>query len=406
MKVNQISNQNANQAANQNAIQTESQAVNQAESQKANLATSQKANQATSQAVNQVESQAEKRIIKNKTNFVFVSEIRLWSNCPKQFFFKYSEETKGKQSSFFNENRLALFENRIMKEICLEIPDIVLDYLEKRNEKEKTILFFDLNEQKNIKSDIMKLALDIGRERESEDGRERESEDGKERESEDGRERESEDGRERESEDGREGESEDGKETTINLKNETESDGLSEWLKRNQMEKKMDRLIQNVFKNITSEDAVLFEILSSPVFVEKTFWDLKIDLAGTPAKVIETGEKWSPYMIRISTPPDNGVWEADRLAATAYLMLLEGSFGKTSVSDKAVVDYLGDYRRVQIRPQDRQKIYRIIRKIKKIKEGEMPREKNIRLCKKCAYQDKCYVKAKSIFSILFGKERI
>jgi RecB family exonuclease len=82
-------------------------------------------------------------------------------------------------------------------------------------------------------------------------------------------------------------------------------------------------------------------------------------------------------------------------------MLLESEFGKSETADFAIIDYFGDYRQIQIRPQDRKKVFRAVRKIREIKNGKMPKEKNIRLCQKCIYQKKCQVKAKSLLSKLF-----
>lgn len=56
---------------------------------------------------------------------VLVSEIRIWAACPKQLYFKISAERKGHPDLLFIEKRAGVFENRIWREICLELPALV-----------------------------------------------------------------------------------------------------------------------------------------------------------------------------------------------------------------------------------------------------------------------------------------
>jgi len=111
----------------------------------------------------------------------------------------------------------------------------------------------------------------------------------------------------------------------------------------------------------------------------------------------------APYFIRTSKPPKNGVWESDRIAAAAYTMILENEFGKNAVSDNAVVDYLGNFRVLRVRYADKKKVFRAVKKIKDIKNGRMPNEKNIRLCEACRFKEACRPKAKTLFARIFGK---
>lgn len=168
------------------------------------------------------------------------------------------------------------------------------------------------------------------------------------------------------------------------------------------LEKRIETLAGNIDSTLQRSGTALFECAADPMTVEKTVSDAKTGLTGMPPKVLRVDEKRLPYMIKISKAPSDGVWEPDRIPAAAYLMILENNFGRQFVSDSAVIDYFGDYRLFRIRPQDRRKVFRAVRKIKEIKKGKMPREKNIRLCAKCVYREKCRVKAESLFSKIFG----
>ncbi|WP_318785230.1 CRISPR-associated protein Cas4 [Methanimicrococcus hacksteinii] len=173
--------------------------------------------------------------------------------------------------------------------------------------------------------------------------------------------------------------------------------------KAEQVRDKIEKLCANVDSVIRRDGTEIFEFVAAPINIEKTFYFPKADLTGTPPKVLMIDEKRLPYLIKISSAPSNGVWESDRITAAAYLMILKNEFGRQFVSDGAVIDYFGDYRMIRIRPQDRRKVFRAVRKIKDIKKGKMPREKNIFLCPKCVYREKCHVKAKTLFSKIFGE---
>lgn len=164
-----------------------------------------------------------------------------------------------------------------------------------------------------------------------------------------------------------------------------------------------EKITENIIKTINRSGFELFELSCDPFVVEKVYYFQELKLYGAPPKVLEMTGKLMPYLIKISKAPDNGVWEGERIAAAAYLMILEREFGRQFVSDSALIDYFGDYRLIQVRALDRKKVFRAIRKIKDIKSGKMPREKNIRLCEKCVFQEKCQIKGKTIFTKLFGE---
>lgn len=174
--------------------------------------------------------------------------------------------------------------------------------------------------------------------------------------------------------------------------------------RENQISERMAEAAQNIDKTLQRNGIGLFECAASPVFVEKTFWFPEADLAGAPAKVLKSDGKLLPYLIRTGKPPQDGVWESDRTAAAGYLMILESGAGKRNVSDTAVVDYFGDMRQIRIYSSDRKKVFRAVRRIREIKKGKMPSEKNGRLCPKCIYKEKCGVKSGSLLSKLIRQQ--
>ncbi|MBZ3935784.1 CRISPR-associated protein Cas4 [Methanimicrococcus blatticola] len=297
---------------------------------------------------------------KKNDETVFVSEIRIWAACPKQLYFKISAERKGHPDLLFNEKRAGVFENKIWREICLELPALVLEMIDENPD----VVFAENSEFKNR---VKRLFEEIGNEIKN-------------------------------SESSENNKSHENTGSCDAFKIEFDSD--KDFEKR--IEEKIEELSKNIDLTIQRNGTVLFEAAADPISVEKQVLDSRTDLMGMPPKVLMFDEKRLPYLIKISKAPLNGVWESDRIPAAAYLMILESCFGRQFVSDSAIIDYFGDCRHFRIRPQDRRKVFRAIRKIRDIKKGKMPREKNIRLCGKCVYREKCHVKAKNLVSKIFG----
>ncbi|MDR0768008.1 MAG: Dna2/Cas4 domain-containing protein [Methanosarcinales archaeon] len=268
---------------------------------------------------------------------VFVSEIRMWTACPKQLYFKISAEKKRHPDLIFNEKRAGVFENKIWREICLELPALVLEFTDENPD----VVFAENQEfEERLRTMFQEIKREV---------------------------------------------------------DENNSSVI-------EIEKGIKELSRNIDLTIQRSGTALFEAASNPIAVEKSYLFEKADLFGAPPKVLAADGKQLPYLIKISKAPSDGSWESDRITAAAYLILLEKQIGRQFVSDSAIVDYFGDYRTIRIRPQDRRKVFRAIRKIRDIKKGKMPREKNIRLCGGCVYKEKCHVKAKSLFSKIFGEE--
>ena len=171
-------------------------------------------------------------------------------------------------------------------------------------------------------------------------------------------------------------------------------------------EEQIEKLIGNIRKTIERSGFDLYDRAADPIKTEYLIYSEKLNLYGRPPKILTYEEKLLPYIIRTSNAPVNGIWENDRISAAAYSMIMEKEYGHCQNSEYAIVDYFGDYRLFRIRDIDKKKALRAIRKIKEIKKGKMPAEKNILLCKSCRYQEKCRPKMKTIFSKLFEKDRI
>ncbi|MDL2261737.1 Dna2/Cas4 domain-containing protein [Methanimicrococcus sp. OttesenSCG-928-J09] len=279
---------------------------------------------------------------------ISVSEIKLWTACPRQFYYNYSAWKKGKTDLPAEERAELILKNDLLREVCLDLPEIVLE--------------------SRIQTDAAKL----DEEKLAERIKERLAE----------------------------------TETEIQL--QTEDLGLERYEKNKKSEEFIspetaEKMAENIIKTIQRSGFDLFEFADDPFAVEKVYYFQELKLYGAPPKVLEKEGELLPYLIKISKAPDNGVWEGERIAAAAYLMILEREFGRQFVSDSALIDYFGDYRLIQVRPLDRRKVFRAVRKIKDIKSGKMPREKNIRLCEKCVFQEKCQIKGKTIFTKLFGE---
>ena len=278
----------------------------------------------------------EQNFMTEKSKFdemISVSEIKIWAACPKQLYFNYSGWKRGRTDLLDEKNEL-IARNDLLREICLDVPDIVLETAVDEEELEKRLRI----KFEEIKTDAESIS---------------------------------------------------------------ELNGAPKKSASSDFEELEQKLIRNILKTIEKTGTELFEITADPILTEKVLYFEKLNLYGAPPKVLEKNEKLMPYFIKISNAPTDGVWESERMSAAAYLMLIENTFGKENASEFAVVDYFGDYRNVRVRPQDRKKVFRAVRKIRDIKNGKMPKEKNIRLCEKCIYREKCKIKLRSLFSKLF-----
>ena len=289
---------------------------------------------------------------------VSVSEIKIWTACPKQLYFNYSGWKRGR-ADLWDEKSDLIVKNDLLREICQDVPEMVLEAASGTKKLGKAIDEDELKKRLTSKIEEIKNDMNLITELRNRTG---------------------------------------------THKKIQAAEKKSEPYEPNDFEEAEQKFRKNIIKTIERSGTELFEIAADPILTEKVLYFEKLNLYGAPPKILEKNEKLTPYFIKVSTPPTDGVWENEKLTAAAYLMLMENTFGTENVSDFAVVDYLGDYRMIRVRPRDRKKVFRAVRKIRDIKTGKMPREKNIRLCEKCIYRQNCKIKARSLFSKLFGTD--
>ncbi|MCL2549722.1 MAG: Dna2/Cas4 domain-containing protein [Methanimicrococcus sp.] len=282
---------------------------------------------------------------------ISVYDIKQWAACPRQLYFKKNAEKKGRPIVSIYENP-AFFEKALYRELLFAIPELALQSLREPNKgggidenKLKSMLKETAGE---IMEEMLSLTPGTNMTGTGPDG--------------------------------------DGKENRFLLDFPNE---------------KTERLAANVLLTAERHGPDLYKSAACPISEEKMYYSQKLNLYGTPAKVLILKEQMVPYMIRLSKPPQNGVWENDRVTAAAYIMILKNEYGQEKVSESAAADYFGEYRLFQIRAADKRKVFRAIRKIKDIQDGKMPEEKNIRLCKQCLYKEACQPRLKSFFSKIF-----
>jgi len=281
---------------------------------------------------------------------ISVYDIKQWSTCPRQLYFKKSAEKKGRSIVSIYENP-AFFEKALYRELLFAVPEIALQSL--RASKEGG----EMDEHK-LKSILEETACEIMEEMLS---------------------------------------------LTPKTNTGTGQNGRGQ---ENPFllafpNEKTDKLAANILLTAERYSPALYNSAAFPVSEEKMYYSQRLNLYGTPAKVLSFKEQMIPYMIRLSKPPQNGVWENDRITAAAYSMILKNEYGQEKVSENAAIDYFGECRLFQIRTADKRKVFRAIRKIKDIQNGKMPDEKNIRLCKQCLYKEACQPRLRSIFSKFF-----
>jgi CRISPR/Cas system-associated exonuclease Cas4 (RecB family) len=366
---------------------------------KTNNKTNDKTNDKTNNKTNDKTNDKTINKTNNKTNknaSVFVFEVRQWMTCPRQLFFKNRQQLKQEENNndhgsvLYKTDPVRYFEKEIIQDVCFELPALVLESGDKNDNdfinkaKLKNKIENVIEESKNCRlileqtsaekiSDVEKILMrDKAQDIEKIMAREKKQDAEK---------------------------KQDGEKKRDDKKIKELEDAA---LKTKQY---ADDLIDHVSQTIQTHGFGILESAADPYYEEKLFHFSKIDLYGSPKKVIVAGEKLMPYFIRTSLPPKNGVWESERITAAAYTMILENEFGKTAVSENAVVDYLGDFRVIRIRYADKKKVFRAVRKIKDIKNGQMPSEKNIRLCEKCMFKEACRPKAKTLFERIFGGKR-
>ena len=286
---------------------------------------------------------------------IAVSEIRQWILCPRQLYFKTGASEKEQKAE---EKETVKLKKEIQRELLYELPEIIQNSISKNQDD----FFIDNRKlRRQIEETIKEIAA--------------------------------------ENEERIEQKMEERIEERIEEKIEEKIEKQFQWISEDEIE----RIIENIHKTIERSGFSLYDAAADPFKIEPLVYSEKPDIYGRPSKILNCGEKLLPYIIRTSKAPQNGVWESDRVTAAAYFMIIEKEYGYRQISKYSIIDYFGDYRIFQVNSVDKRKVFRAIRKIKEIKKGKMPAERNIFLCKTCRYHEKCRPKMKTIFSKLFEK---
>jgi len=119
----------------------------------------------------------------------------------------------------------------------------------------------------------------------------------------------------------------------------------------------------------------------------------KFGISGRPDRLIRQNESIAPSIIRTGNIPDNGVWNTERLALTAYSILVEEKYN--SIVEKGFVEYVrwGKVRQCVIKRHERRQVLRIRDKIKRIQDGFMPERPKDAPCEYCNFIGICDVKS-------------
>lgn len=107
-----------------------------------------------------------------------------------------------------------------------------------------------------------------------------------------------------------------------------------------------------------------------------------------------------PVIVRGGGMPDNGVWKSDRMRIAAYTILLEEELGGGIY--RGFVEYIseGEVREVTIRDYDRRRVLKLLRMMRRIKNGAIPDRLDSEACEVCSLQDACVVE-RSLLSRFF-----
>ena len=138
-----------------------------------------------------------------------------------------------------------------------------------------------------------------------------------------------------------------------------------------------------------------------PWRVEYHMCSKHLGMVGRPDKLILIDGEIIPSIIKTGDKPGYGIWKDDRLQLTAYAILVEEEF-EVSVKH-GFVEYVryGEFRETEIKRGDREKVLRILVRVKKIMDGVLPDKSNRAPCEHCGFIDMCKTR-KSLLSKFFG----
>ncbi len=146
--------------------------------------------------------------------------------------------------------------------------------------------------------------------------------------------------------------------------------------------------LENICLNLASNDFYASDVVDEPLLQSE-----KLGLSGSPDRLMKINGELVPSIIKTGNMPQNGVWGSDRLALTAYSILVEEKYN--SSVEKGFVEYArwGMVREVLIKRHERRKVLAVRDRIKKIHEGFMPEKPRDAPCEHCGFTSICDVKS-------------
>lgn len=126
---------------------------------------------------------------------------------------------------------------------------------------------------------------------------------------------------------------------------------------------------------------------------EHILYSDKFGISGRLDRLLRKNDRMAPSIIRTGNMPDNGVWNSERLALTAYSILVEEKYN--SIVEKGFVEYArwGKVRQCVIKRHERRQVLRIRDMIKRIQDGFMPERPKDAPCEYCNFVGMCDVKS-------------
>lgn len=152
---------------------------------------------------------------------------------------------------------------------------------------------------------------------------------------------------------------------------------------------KIPEIAANLHKGLEEfgKDAMLAAL--TPVKTEPIIYSERLNLKGSPSKIVCFEGLNVPSIIRPGSCPVQGVWASDRTHVASLALLLEAESGKEIPF--AFVEYVsfGIIRKVVIRTSDRREVLKICRRVEKIKAGFMPEKTEEKFCPECTFSEHC-----------------
>lgn len=163
---------------------------------------------------------------------------------------------------------------------------------------------------------------------------------------------------------------------------------------------KIPEIAANLLKGLEEfgKDSMLAAL--TPVKTEPIIYSERLNLKGSPSKMVFFEGVNVPSIIRAGSCPVQGVWASDRIHVASLALLLEAESGKEVPF--AFVEYVsfGLIRKVVIRSSDRREVLKICRRVEKIKAGLMPEKTEEKFCPECTFSEHC-VSNSSLMSKFF-----